>query len=424
MPRFNLSDFGKRFTEDTGIYRLMVDLSAALNENSGGYFLGGGNPAVLPEVNSLVAEELKKLSDTGRLLDSTVAVYDPAQGNTDFINELCAYLNRHYSLSLKPENIALSNGSQNSFFFLFNLLAGRMSDGSFKKVHFPLLPEYIGYGDLGIEPGLFSGTMPLIEEIDDLFFKYRIDFGNQPAFSDTGLLAVSRPTNPSGNIISDDEIRKLAELAEQHEIPLLIDNAYGLPFPSILFTDTEFITGTNIIHTISLSKTGLPGLRTAAVIADKEIINAFKKMTAVINLAAASLGPAVGAGLLRTDAIKKVCDEVLHPFYFRKSQFAVDTLRKLRDRFSRFRIHCSEGAFFLWLRFIDLPVSGSELYERLKKRGVIIVPGYYSFHGLDEIPAHAHECIRVSFARPDDVIEKGLEIMIDEVAAIYSEYRA
>lgn len=54
---------------------------------------------------------------------------------------------------------------------------------------------------------------------------------------ETGMICVSRPTNPTGNVITDDELIKLDALANQHGIPLVIDNAYGVPFPRIIFSD-------------------------------------------------------------------------------------------------------------------------------------------------------------------------------------------
>jgi Alanine-alpha-ketoisovalerate (or valine-pyruvate) aminotransferase len=41
------------------------------------------------------------------------------------------------------------------FFSLFNLLAGDMQDGSFRKILLPLVPEYIGYADQGLSTEMF-----------------------------------------------------------------------------------------------------------------------------------------------------------------------------------------------------------------------------------------------------------------------------
>ncbi|ULQ61231.1 aminotransferase class I/II-fold pyridoxal phosphate-dependent enzyme [Brucepastera parasyntrophica] len=52
-------------------------------------------------------------------------------------------------------------------------------------------------------------------------------------------MCVSRPTNPTGNVLTDAEIRELSALAGKYDIPLLIDNAYGMPFPNIIFPETS-----------------------------------------------------------------------------------------------------------------------------------------------------------------------------------------
>ena len=101
---------------------------------------------------------------------------------------------------------------------------------------FPLAPEYLGYADAGLDEDLFVSTRPNIEMLPEGQFKYHVDFEHLHIGEDTGLICVSRPTNPTGNVITDDELLKLDALAQQHDIPLLIDNAYGVPFPGIIFS--------------------------------------------------------------------------------------------------------------------------------------------------------------------------------------------
>ena len=66
-----------------------------------------------------------------------------------------------------------------------------------------------------------------------------------------------------------------------------------------------------------------------------------------------------------------------------------------------------------------LPITSTELYERLKSRGVITVSGHYFFPGLeaDDWP-HKHECIRISYADEWSRIERGLAIVIEEVRRV------
>jgi len=84
-----------------------------------------------------------------------------------------------------------------------------------------------------------------------------------------------------------------------------------------------------------------------------------------------------------------------------------------------FAVHKPEGALFLWLWFDGLPITGNELYERLKARGVLVVPGHFFFPGLQDNWRHSDECIRVTYAQDDTVVQRGLSIIADEVREVY-----
>ena len=68
-----------------------------------------------------------------------------------------------------------------------------------------------------------------------------------------------------------------------------------------------------------------------------------------------------------------------------------------------------------------LPITCQELYDRLKQRGVVVVPGHYFFPGLDEEWQHRHECIRVSYAGEDKLVQQGVQIIAEVVRQAYSE---
>ena len=62
-----------------------------------------------------------------------------------------------------------------------------------------------------------------------------------------------------------------------------------------------------------------------------------------------------------------------------------------------------------------LKVTDAELYRRLKKRGVLIVPGHYFFPGLEDDWEHKQQCIRISYAQDIDKVAAGLKIIADEI---------
>ncbi|WP_392340413.1 valine--pyruvate transaminase [Moritella marina] len=411
--------FGQRFTQFSGITQLMHDLNEGIRSGDDVIMLGGGNPAQIPEMLERFNSEAQQLLSSGDLV-AAMSNYDGPQGKNSFTTALAALLNKTYGWELTDKNIALTNGSQNAFFYLFNLFAGDFAGNKKKKVLFPLAPEYIGYTDTALSDDFFETVKPKIELLDDGLFKYHVDFDNLHITDDIGLICVSRPTNPTGNVLTDEEMQRLDVLAKQHSIPLLIDNAYGTPFPNIIFEPVEPIYNDNTILCMSLSKLGLPGTRCGIVIGNEEVISAISNLSGIINLAPGSLGPMLAQNLVESGDIISLSEDVIKPYYHGKALQAVNWLQQsITDE--RFRIHKPEGAIFLWLWFKDLPISSQELYERLKARGVLIVSGHHFFPGLNEEWRHTHECIRMNYSQPDDAVQRGIQVIAEEVQKAYAE---
>ena len=268
----DVSKFGKKIAEASGISRLMDDLGDALATGRNILMLGGGNPAHIRRVQEQFRESMLNLLDNGSKFERSIGDYDPPQGNKEFIKAVAKLLADEFGWDIQSKNIALTNGSQSAFFIFFNMFAGAFEGEADKKIMFPLAPEYIGYCDVGLADDLFIANKPDIEHIDEHIFKYHVDFGRIDINDEIGAVCVSRPTNPTGNVLADSEMEKLSELACTNDVPLIIDNAYGTPFPNIIFTDVKPLWNENTIVCMSLSKLGLPAVRTGIVIASEEII--------------------------------------------------------------------------------------------------------------------------------------------------------
>jgi valine--pyruvate aminotransferase len=413
------SRFGQKLCTDAGIVTLMDDLGEALRVNPDMIFMGGGNPARIPEMEQAFEEALRATLADPHETHQLLGVYQPPQGAAELLDAIANLLHNEYQWPISRANIALANGSQSAFFVLFNLFAGDYADGSKKRIQLPLTPEYLGYSDLGISADFFTATRPSIEMLPDGFFKYHVDFSQLKITSETGALCVSRPTNPTGNVISDEDLVKLDELARAHQVPFIVDGAYGTPFPNILFADAQPHWNDNTILVLSLSKLGLPGARTGIVIANPEVINAFAKANTILSLATGNFGPALARHLLADGKILQLSREVVAPFYRARMEHAVATFKKHLGDLPCF-IHKPEGAIFLWLWFKDLPISSEELYQRLKARGVLVVSGHHFFPGLAGDWQHSYECIRVTYCQDASVVEQGARIIADEVRRVFS----
>ena len=416
----DFSDFGKRFAAEIGIGELMDDLGDALVADPAPLMLGGGNPAHVPEVQEVFKKRMEDILSNHGEFERVIGNYDTPQGAKAFIGALAELFRGEFGWDIRAENIALTNGSQNAFFSLFNLFAGKFDGAIQKQILLPLAPEYIGYSEVGLESNFFRSARPDIEILNNRLFKYRVDFGQLNVDDRVGAVCFSRPTNPTGNVVTDQEVSRLRDLANTRGVPLIIDNAYGTPFPNIIFSEAQPVWDENIILSLSLSKFGLPSLRTGIVVAREEIIRIVSRMTSVLSLAPGSLGPALAYDLVKSGQITRVSAETIQPFYRKKADRAVAQLREEIGDEIPMRIHKPEGALFLWLWFEGLPISNRELYQRLKQKGVLVVSGHYFFPGMEQDDwSHKDECIRVTYAQEDEVVEKGISLIAEEVRRLY-----
>jgi valine--pyruvate aminotransferase len=289
----------------------------------------------------------------------------------------------------------------------------------------PLSPEYIGYADQGLEQDLFVSCKPIIswpQGESERVFKYGIDFAlveDCLGREDIALMAVSRPTNPTGNVVTEAEVEQLAHLSAKHGVPLLIDGAYGVPFPGVIFTEARPCFAPHVINTFSLSKLGLPGTRTGIVVGPPEMIVAVKSMTAIAGLANSNLGQQLVLPLVESGEILRLGPRVLRPFYEERSRAALAVVREHLSASSvDWAVHTSEGAFFLWIWLRGLGMTTMELYQRLKAREVLVVPGEFFFYGLPEPSSQEHACLRVSFAQSPEVVREGIRRLAEELRSV------
>jgi valine--pyruvate aminotransferase len=415
----NLSNFGHKFSTKAGITQLMEDLGAA-NAAGDMLMLGGGNPAHLPEIQSLFRQRMQSILNTEGAFETLIGNYDGSRGNAAFIQALATLLSSTYGWEITPDHITLTNGSQNAFFCLFNLFAGTMPDGSHKKILFPLAPEYIGYTDAGLSPDFFTARRPVIERLPQRHFKYHIDFNALNIGPDIGAICLSRPTNPTGNVLTDDEIIQLDALARKNGIPLIIDGAYGTPFPNAIYTEASPHWTPNTILCLSLSKFGLPNLRTGIVIAPPAIAEAVAEFNGVMALAPGGAGARLAQNMVESGDILTLSRDLIKPTYQRKSEKALDAWHSELRNDIPWQIHKPEGAFFHWLWFNELPIPAQELYQRLKARKTLIIPGHHFFPGLESDDwSHKHQCIRVTYAGPDEIVQQGIAVIAEEVNRLY-----
>lgn len=397
-----ISRFGQQMSHLSGVRAIMKDIIEVLKTGQSFINLSAGNPVILPEIEQLWRDcttDLLASSEYGEV----VCRYGSSQGYQPFIDAVLDDFNQRYGLQLTERNILVTPGSQSLYFLAANALAGYAQEGHLKTIVLPLSPDYTGYGGVSLVPEAVVSYKPLLD-IDEAHhsFKYRPDFDQLKIDGSTGFVLFSRPCNPTGNVLTDEEVGRIAAMAAPYDVPVLVDSAYACPYPGLNFAEMTPIFEKNVVHCISLSKAGLPGERIGVALGDERVIQTLEAFLTNFCLHSSRYGQAIAARAIRSGALAELSETVTRPYYRAKFEVLAAALRNSMPGDLPWYLHRGEGAIFAWLWFQDCPFTDVDLYQALKQVGVIVVPGHPFFPGLRDDWSHKHQCVRISLTASDE----------------------
>jgi valine--pyruvate aminotransferase len=421
MMNFALTQFGDRMSQLTGVRAIMKDIIETLQASQDRSLinLSAGNPVILPEVEQLWRDCTADLLDSSEY-GEVVCRYGASQGYGPLIAAIVTDFNQRYGLQLSERNILITPGSQSLYFLAANAFGGYDGAGHLKEIVLPLSPDYTGYGGVTLIPEALKAYKPTLD-VDEAAhrFKYRPDFSQLEISEKTGFVLFSRPCNPTGNVLTDDEVEKIVAIAASANVPVFIDSAYAPPFPSLNFTPMTPIFGENLVHCMSLSKAGLPGERIGIAIGSESILQGLEAFMTNLCIHSSRYGQAIAARAIRSGQLAVLSEQVIRPYYQAKFAVLEQALDAVMPPHLPWFLHRGEGAIFAWLWLKGLPVSSQTFYQTLKQRAVIIVPGHPFFPGLQENWDHTEQCFRISLTASDEELVTAMLCIAEVVRQAY-----
>jgi 2-aminoadipate transaminase len=206
------------------------------------------------------------------------------------------------------------------------------------------------------------------EGLDPDALERALQGGDKPAF----LYTIPTFQNPSGRSLSVERRRRIAELAREHELPVLEDDPYGLvrfegePPPSLF----ELEGGENVIYSSSFSKTIAPGVRVGWFVLPAGLAKELETRAVDTYISPPFLTQATVHEFVRRGSFEPNVERVSGLLKARRDAMVSALEEHLPDA-PRSR---PEGGYFLWL---DLPdgVDSAALLERATSDGVTFVAG-------------------------------------------------
>lgn len=405
----------------TGVRAIMEDIRQTLAASPSAPWinLSPGNPVVLPEVEAMWRAHARAVADS-KEFGEIVCRYGESQGYPALVDAVVDLFNSKYHWGITQANVLVTPGSQSLLFAAANCFCGYNAAGRLRKLLLPLSPDYTGYDGICLSEEALVSVPPDVQITGAHTFKYGVDFDGLRIDETTGAVMFSRPSNPSGNVIRTDEVERITALARVHDVPVFIDAAYGPPFPHLAFAQIEPFHGDNVVYSMSMSKTGLPGERIGIGIGPSRYLDVMRAFLTNAVLHSSRFGQAIAARAIASGELVRVSRAVIGPYYRKKFELMRRLMMESMPDIDWY-LHKFEGALFAWLWLKDLPISDLELYDEIKRERVSVVPGSFFFPGTDETWKHRAECLRISLTATDEELRKGVAAIARVAARLYKK---
>ncbi|MDA1297209.1 MAG: pyridoxal phosphate-dependent aminotransferase [Chloroflexi bacterium] len=150
-------------------------------------------------------------------LDNGFTHYGPSAGQMELRVAIARHQSARQGYEIAPERVIVTPGGKPVMFFLMMALIESGDEAIYPNPGFPIYESMIQY------MGGTAVPVPLKEEFD---FSLDVEELRGLVTSRTKLLVVNSPNNPCGSIIPKDDLRKIAEIASEHDLVVLSDEIY------------------------------------------------------------------------------------------------------------------------------------------------------------------------------------------------------
>jgi aspartate aminotransferase len=237
-----------------------------------------------------------------------------------------------------------------------------------------------------------SAARSLKVDVDDLLRR---------ATERTRGLVVNSPCNPTGAIYTDDELRAIAELADERGWWIISDEIYR-PITYDVTASSMLSIASSMERLIVVDGVAkgfaMPGWRIGWSISSVQAARAMTALQSHVTSNATTISQHAALAALSNPAAEAEARQGIIEDYRHRRDAAIEQLRAARVAFVQ-----PEGAFYLFIRVGDGAAFANLLLEQ---RDVAVVPG---------TAFHAPEWIRVSYAAPDQDVANGIAAIIDQL---------
>ncbi|EGO8144306.1 pyridoxal phosphate-dependent aminotransferase [Enterococcus faecalis] len=206
--------------------------------------------------------------------DGRASYYTPSGGIPELKQAIVSYVEREYQLRYQPKQVIVTDGAKYALYLLFQAI---LNVGD--EVIIPV-PYWVSYGE---QVKLAEGKPVFVSSTQEQSFKVSVAQLETVRTDKTKAIILNSPSNPTGVIYTEEELRQIGEWAVAHDILIIADDIYGrLVYNGHRFTPIATISEAIRQQTIiinGVSKTyAMTGWRIGFAVGDEKIIQAMTQL--------------------------------------------------------------------------------------------------------------------------------------------------
>lgn len=316
--------------------------------------------------------------------------YGPAGGLPDLREAIAEHVGRTRGVEVSPEQVVVTPGAKPIIFYSVLALIERGDEVILPDPGFPIYESVVRF------VGGVPVPVPLRERLG---FRWDLDELRAAVTPRTRMIILNSPHNPTGAVLTEEDLDGIAELARRHDLVVLADEIYS----EILYEGT---------HRSILSLPGMPertvlldgfsktfamtGWRLGYGVMPVELASHVIRL--VINSVSCTATFVQWAGLAALRGPRDEVRQMVEAFRKRRD-FIVDGLNRIEG----ITCHRPQGAFYVFPNVRALGLQSSVLATKLlQEYGVAVLSG-------TAFGAAGEGYLRISYAAGLETLEKGLE---------------
>ena len=285
-----------------------------------------------------IKEAAKKALDAGQ------THYGPSAGTPAHRKAIAEYYSKHIGVGYGPENVVVTPGAKPIMSFAITALLEEGDECLVPDPGFPIYQSMVKFN------GGVPVPLPLREEND---FRLDVRELKSKISTKTKLIIINSPHNPTGGILTKEDLKAVADIAVNNNIPVLADEIYDRMIYEGTFESIAQFDGMKDLAVIlnGYSKTyAMTGWRVGYGLMPKELVEHMAQLMTNINSCTCTFAQSACIEALQgpQDAVTDMMTE-----FKKRRDFVVERINRIP------KLSCTRpaGAFYV---FVNIKQTGMD----------------------------------------------------------------